>query len=157
MFSSCFAAFEKSFDDWTMILSSPLVVTFTQTKDLALPPISSATLFPWFAAKISIRKAFCESDWVIEGPLPWIYFWTLMIVHLTIKYHVLPLDHQSRCKGSLQSALHYPYLCHYLRQLNVLHTDLQVNAIVKRITLWCLHKAFCWEVRDCIQNILFIN
>ena len=39
LFSSYYAAFEKSFDDWTMILSSPVLLTFTRTKTLALPPI----------------------------------------------------------------------------------------------------------------------
>ena len=31
LFSSCYAAFEKSFDEWTMILSSPLLIIFVKT------------------------------------------------------------------------------------------------------------------------------
>ena len=33
-----------------MILSSPLLVTFAQTKALALPPSPSTTSFPWLVA-----------------------------------------------------------------------------------------------------------
>ena len=66
LFSSWSAAFEKSFDEWTMILLSPLLISFAQTKALALPPIPWTTPFPWLVAKYFHKKAvlcFLLSDW----------------------------------------------------------------------------------------------
>ena len=55
-----------AFEDWTMILSSPLLITFAWTKALVLPPMPSTTPSPWLVAKYFLWErllCFRLSDW----------------------------------------------------------------------------------------------
>ena len=56
LFRSCSAAFEKSFNDKTMILSSLLLIPSAQSKALVLPPIPSTMPFPGLVAKYFPEK-----------------------------------------------------------------------------------------------------
>lgn len=138
-----------------MILSLPLLITFTWTKDLASSPVPSATL-QWFIVKISTRKtSVLLTKWLkkvyheFDFKRWWCSFWT--------QSHVLLLDHQHCCKRMLQTLLLYHHLSLSDTTKYVLHTYLLVNAVVKSITLCCLHKTLCEEVKDCEDGGLSIS
>ena len=77
-----------NFDDWTIILSSPLLITFAQTKALALPPIPSTTPFPWLVAKYFHEKAFVLlTEWMKELCHDFVFkLWWLSVLPCNIMY-----------------------------------------------------------------------
>ena len=81
LFHSCSVAFEKSFDDWTMILPSPLLITFARTKALALPPILPEL---WqFATKERSCPMACSKVFPWERLLRfWLSDWRNFTMHL---------------------------------------------------------------------------
>ena len=67
LFSSCSAAFDKSFDVWTLILSSSLLITFARTTAFNFAtnstreksyPMACSKVFPW-----ERLSCFWLSDW----------------------------------------------------------------------------------------------
>ena len=118
LFSSCSAVFEKWFDYWTTILSSPLLVTFTETKYLTLPSTPISNSFPMACSKDFHKKSILCF---------WMNYWRKFTMNLFLNSndglseHIISCTAPELSKWLQQRPLQYPYLCHYLKKLNMFY------------------------------------
>ena len=106
-----------------MILSSPVLITFAQTKALAFPPIPSTIPFPWL-----VTKYFHKKDVLCF----WLCDWKNFTIILLLNSDYGPSDHIiCTALGSLQWLKR--------KSMNTATTSLPLSWLSSTITKYVLH------------------